>query len=143
MQTGAAVGRILGVTPTVDRDWDEQAFGDWDGRTMPDLVNEFGPDLLALRQDPAYSRPGGESRAELTDRVTQALARAVARGGTVVVATHRIPIMVVLSQVLGIDADRGWSLATAPASLTALEFWTDGGVQVAFVNDTHHLHDLA
>lgn len=141
-QTGAAVGRALGITPTVDRDWDEQAFGDWDGRTMHDLVSEFGPDLLALRQDPSYARPGGESRAELTGRVTEALARAVARGGTVVVATHRIPIMVVLSQVLGIDADRGWSLATAPASLTALEFWPDGGVQVAFVNDTHHLHDL-
>jgi len=51
--------------------------------------------------------------------------------------------MVVLSQVLGIDTNRAWSIATAPASLTAFEFWPDGGVQVAFVNDTHHLHDLS
>ena len=35
------------------------------------------------------------------------------------------------------------AIATAPASLTAFEFWPDGGVQVAFVNDTHHLHDMA
>ena len=28
-------------------------------------------------------------------------------------------------------------------SLTAIEVWPDGGVQVAFVNDTHHLYDPA
>lgn len=142
MQTGGAVADALGVTPEVDRDWDEQAFGDWDGSTMADLVAHSGPELLALRQDPAYARPGGESRTQLNGRVTEALGRAVARGGTVVVATHRLPLMVVLSQVLGIDGNRAWSIATAPASLTAFEFWPDGGVQLAFVNDTHHLHDL-
>ena len=142
MQTGGAVADALGLTPEVDRDWDEQAFGDWDGQTMADLVTHSGEELLALRQDPAYARPGGESRNQLTGRVNHALARAVARGGTVVVATHRLPLMVVLSRVLGVDSNRAWSIATAPASLTAFEFWPDGGVQVAFVNDTHHLHDL-
>ncbi|MCK0114108.1 bifunctional RNase H/acid phosphatase [Ornithinimicrobium sp. F0845] len=142
MQTGGAIAEALGVTPEVDRDWDEQAFGDWDGATMADLVTRSGQELLALRQDPAYSRPGGESRTQLTGRVVSALGRAIARGGTVVVATHRLPLMVVLSQVLGIDSNRAWSIATAPASLTAFEFWPDGGAQVAFVNDTHHLHDL-
>lgn len=142
MQTGGAAADALGVTPEVDRDWDEQAFGDWDGATMADLVTHSGPELLALRQDPAYARPGGESRQQLTGRVVSALGRAVGRGGTVVVATHRLPLMVVLSQVLGIDGNRAWSIATAPASLTAFEFWPDGGVQLAFVNDTHHLHDL-
>lgn len=142
MQTGAAAAEALGVAPEVDRDWDEQAFGDWDGATMAELVTHSGPELLALRQDPAYARPGGESRTQLTGRVVAALGRAIARGGTVVVATHRLPLMVVLSQVLGIDSNRAWSIATAPASLTAFEFWPDGGAQVAFVNDTHHLHDL-
>ncbi|HLS44441.1 MAG TPA: histidine phosphatase family protein, partial [Ornithinicoccus sp.] len=142
MQTGGAIGEALGVAPEVDRDWDEQSFGDWDGATMGDLVRDFRDDLLALRRDPAYARPGGESRSQLTGRVTHALARAVARGGTVVVATHRLPLIAVLSQVLGIDSNRAWSIATAPASLTAFEFYADGGAQVAFVNDTHHLHVL-
>ena len=35
------------------------------------------------------------------------------------------------------------SVATAPTSLTAVEVWADGGVQVEFVNDTHHLYDPA
>lgn len=141
-ETGEAIARALGVTPEVDEDWDEQNFGDWDGRSMEELVSEFGDDLLRLRQDPDYARPTGESHHQLVERIRRALGRAVARGGTVVVATHRKPIMCVLAEVLGIDHDRAWSIATAPASLTALEVWPDGGVQVAFVNDTHHLHGL-
>jgi probable phosphoglycerate mutase len=127
VQTGAAVAEALGVAPDVDRDWDEQGFGDWDGLSMTELSERFGPELLRLRQDADYTRPGGESTSQLIERVTAALSRAVARGGTVV----------------GIDHDKVWSIATAPASLTAFEFWPDGGVQVAFVNDTHHLHHLA
>lgn len=141
-QTGGTVAGALGVAPEVDADWDEQSFGDWDGRSMDELVAQFGPELLRLRQDAGYARPTGESHLQLVERVAQAMARAIARGGTVVVASHRKPIMCVLAQVLGIDHDRAWSLATAPASLTALEVWPDGGVQVAFVNDTHHLHGL-
>ncbi len=141
-QTGGAVAAALDLTPTQDRDWDEQAFGDWDGMTMDALVSDQGDELLRLRQDQDYRRPGGESRRQLVTRVDAAMARAVALGGTVVVATHRLPIMCVLAQVLGIDHERIWSVATAPASLTALEIWPDGGVQVAFVNDTHHLHGL-
>lgn len=141
-ETGEAIARALGVAPEVDEDWDEQNFGDWDGRSMEELVTEYGEELLRLRQDPDYARPTGESHNQLVERIRRALGRAVARGGTVVVATHRKPIMCVLAEVLGIDHDRAWSIATAPASLTALEVWPDGGVQVAFVNDTHHLHGL-
>lgn len=140
-QTGQAIADALGVGREEDRDWDEQGFGDWDGRTMGQLAEEFGEELRALRSDADYKRPGGESRRELDERVGEALARAVRRGGTVVVATHRVALMSVLCRLLGIDHERGWSLATAPASLSAVEIWPDGVAQVAFVNDTHHLYD--
>lgn len=141
-ETGSAVARALGVSAEVDRDWDELGFGDWDGRSVPDLLAQEPDELRRLRQDVDYARPGGESRAEVDLRVRQALARAVARGGIAVIATHRIVIMSVLSTVLGIDHDRAWLIATGPASLTALEVWPDGSVQVAFVNETHHLRHL-
>ncbi|WP_022925565.1 histidine phosphatase family protein [Serinicoccus marinus] len=141
-ETGDVVARALGVEPDVDRDWDEQGFGDWDGRAMPALAAQSPKDLARLRSDRDFSRPGGESRRELDQRVAGALDRAVAGGGTVVVATHRVVIMSVLCRLLGVDHERGWSIATGPASLSAVELWPDGGMQVAFVNDTHHLHDL-
>ncbi|MGB5951011.1 MAG: histidine phosphatase family protein [Ornithinimicrobium sp.] len=138
-QTGDAIAEALGVQADQDADWDEQNFGDWDGAALPDLATTAYDDLLALRADLDYARPGGESHRELAARVEKALSRTIERGGTIVVATHRKPLMCVLSQVLQIDHERIWSVATAPCSLTQIEVWADAGVSVAYVNDTHHL----
>ncbi|MFB9730611.1 histidine phosphatase family protein [Ornithinimicrobium kibberense] len=142
-QTGQVVADHLGVAREEDADWDEQGFGSWDGRAMPDLVRDSAADLARLRHDLDFAPPGGETRRELDRRVGAALGRAISRGGTVVVATHRVVLMSVLGRLLGIDHSRAWSVATAPTSLTAVEVWADGGVQVEFVNDTHHLYDPA
>lgn len=141
-QTGGAIAALFGVTPSVDDDWDEQNFGDWDGEALRDLAKTAYDDLLLLRADADYARPGGETHNELAARVGYAWGRAVETGGTVVIASHRKPLMCVLSRVLGIDHERAWSIATAPCSLSAIEVWPDGGVSVAFINDTHHLRDL-
>ncbi len=143
MQTGGAIGETLGVTPSVDNDWDEQNFGDWDGRVLRDLAKTAYDDLLLLRADADYARPGGETHNQLAARVGDAWGRAIKMGGTVVIASHRKPLMCVLSHVLGIDHERVWSIATAPCSLTSIEVWPDGGVSVAFINDTHHLSHLS
>lgn len=135
-QTGAAVADAIGVEPSVDPDWDEQDFGDWDGASIPDLVRDHADALAALRTDPAYARPGGESHDQLAARVVAAFDRVVAAGGTTVVVCHRKPIMCVLAHVLGIPHDKVWRLAAAPGSLTALEVWPDGNVSVAFTNRT-------
>jgi len=139
IETGAAVADLLGATAQVDADWDEQNFGDWDDASLGDLVQSHPQDLLRFREDPHYSRPGGEAHVQLEARVLAAFQRAVSAGGTVVVASHRKPIMTVLANVLDIPHQRIWRVATAPASLTCVEVWADGGMSVAFVNDTSHL----
>ncbi|MFX0539377.1 bifunctional RNase H/acid phosphatase [Ornithinimicrobium sp. Y1847] len=142
-QTGQAIADQLGVPREEDREWDEQAFGEWDGATMGELVSGRPEELLRLRSDLDFAPAGGESRRQVDERVGAALARAIGRGGIVVVATHRVVLMSVLCRLLGIDHDRAWSIATAPTSLSAIEVWPDGGAQVAFINDTHHLYDPA
>ncbi|HEX2704937.1 MAG TPA: histidine phosphatase family protein, partial [Candidatus Lustribacter sp.] len=138
-QTGRHIADALGVEPVEDAEWDEQGFGDWDGASVTDLIRDH-PDLLArFRNDPDYTRPGGETQTDLEARVIPALDRAVARGGTVVIATHRKPILVVLRRVLHLPSESFWTLATAPASLTAIATWADGNVSVAFTNRTDHL----
>ncbi len=139
IETGAAIADQLGVPAQIDADWDEQSFGDWDDKTIGHLAASHPQELLRFREDPHYARPGGEAHADLEVRVLAAFGRATAVGGTVVVASHRKPIMTVLAHVLGIPHERIWRLATAPASLTSVEVWDDGGTSVAFVNDTSHL----
>ena len=139
IETGAAIAGELGARARIDADWDEQNFGDWDDTSMGFLRAQHPQELDRFREDPHYSRPGGEAHADLEARVLAGFERATAVGGTVVVASHRKPIMTVLAHVLGIRYERIWRLATAPASLTCVEVWTDGGASVAFVNDTSHL----
>ena len=141
IETGSAIGDELGVGTTIDADWDEQSFGDWDDTSMGYLASHHPQELTRLREDHHYSRPGGEAHVDLERRVLAAFARATQAGGTVVVASHRKPIITVLASVLGISYQRIWRLATAPASMTSVETWADGGASVAFVNDTSHLRD--
>ena len=132
--TGAAIASVLGVTPTEDRDWDERGFGEWDGLTFAEIGARHPAKLARMRMDTAYGPPGGESRDVLAARVREARDRALGRGGTVVVATSRVPILVVLSDALGIAAERFWSIQTEPTSVSVVEFWPDGGVSVPVVN---------
>ena len=136
VETGAAVADAIGVTPVADADWDEQAFGDWDGVAVADLVRDHPDELAALRNDPAYARPGGETHEELRRRVVAAFERAVAAGGITVVVCHRKPIMVVLAHLLQLPHETVWRLAAAPGSLTAVEVWADGNASIAFTNRT-------
>jgi ribonuclease H / adenosylcobalamin/alpha-ribazole phosphatase len=136
METGAAVAAAVGVDPVVDAEWDEQSFGDWDGRSIEELIEGEKDAMRALRDDPGYRPPGGESHDDLVARVVPAWERVVAGGGTSVVVCHRKPILVVLAHLLGLPHDRAWRLAAAPGSLTAVEVWDDGEVSVAFTNRT-------
>jgi len=139
VETGAAISDEFGVSAQIDADWDEQGFGDWDDKSMGFLAAHHSQELLRFREDPQHARPGGEAHVDVEARVLAAFERAVAAGGAVVVASHRKPIMTVLAHVLGIPHERIWRIATAPASMTTVEFWSDGGASVAFVNDTSHL----
>ncbi|HEY7718014.1 MAG TPA: histidine phosphatase family protein, partial [Pedococcus sp.] len=76
-ETGAAVAEATGLVAEVDADWDEQDFGDWDGAAVADLVREHPEDLQALRVDPDYARPGGETHREMAERVLTAFERCV------------------------------------------------------------------
>jgi broad specificity phosphatase PhoE/ribonuclease HI len=136
METGAAVAAALGVDVEHDEDWDEQSFGEWDGRSVHDLLEREREAFRALRDDPTFRPPGGESHEELVARIVPAWERVVASGGTTVVVCHRKPILVVLAHLLGLPHERAWRLAAAPGSLTAVEVWEDGEVSVAFTNRT-------
>lgn len=144
-QTADAIAAALGVARQEDARWDEQAFGEFDGKPLRELISAHRELFMRLRTDPDAAAPGGENHHQLQERVVAAVRDAIAdapAGATVVVATHRKPIMVVLQDVLGLTIEAAWALAAAPTSITALEYWPDGRVLVAATNDTHHLPDV-
>ena len=87
--------------------------------------------LQGLDLEPDLGGLGWICPRELLGFALAGFERATAAGGTVVMATHRKPILTVLAHVLGISYERIWRIATAPASMTCVVVWADGGASVA------------
>ena len=137
METGAAIADAIEAPTAIDGDFDEQGFGAWDGALMRDLVKESDGGFARMRRDNTFAAPGGgESRVDLARRVIPAWERLVAEGGTTILVCHRMVILVLLEHLLGLDDDKAWRLGISPGSLTAVESWENGEIQLAFVNRT-------
>lgn len=137
METGAAIADAIDAPTAIDSDFDEQGFGAWDGALMRDLVKESDGGFARMRRDNTFAAPGGgESRVDLARRVIPAWERLVAEGGTTILVCHRMVILVLLEHLLGLDDDKAWRLGISPGSLTAVESWENGEIQLAFVNRT-------
>ena len=80
---------------------------------VADLMRNAPEALHALRMDPGYARPGGETHQQMAERVLKAYERCVAAGGTTVVVCHRKPIMTVLAHLLRMPHETIWRLAAA------------------------------
>ncbi len=136
IETGAAIAEAIGAEACADADFDEQGFGSWDGALISDLLKDPERGFQRMRVDGSYAAPGGESRIDLAARVIPAWERLLAEGGTTILVSHRMVIFVLLAHLLGLDDDKAWRLAIAPGSLTAVEAWENGEIQLAFVNRT-------
>lgn len=102
---------------------DEAHLGSWQGDYSARLQGEAPEDYLAWRAG-QLCPPGGESFAELADRVVDGVSAAVrdaVTGGhrSVLVVTHGGPVRALLQRVVGLDPAS--TVPVHPASLSVLE----------------------
>jgi alpha-ribazole phosphatase len=108
----------------------EQDFGDWDGAAYADVPDLGRMDLAELAR---VRPPGGESFADLCDRIAPALSEHAAAGPTVIVA-HAGTVRAALALALGSVAG-ALAFDVAPLSVTRIARLS-GGWQVRLVNWT-------
>ena len=116
-QTARAGG--LGEMPTmIDDRWVEIDFGAYDDRRIRDVMAELA---TAWADDAGYVPPGGESMAQLHQRVGDAVAEIAEEAVTrnIVVVTHATPIKSATAWLLGGDAAMIMRLRVGLASVTA------------------------
>lgn len=137
-ETAAAVGRRLGLPVATDVRFAECGFGAWEGLTVPEIEAGWPGGLGAWQSTGTTSPPGGESYAQVGERVAAGLADLVTggtggtggTGRTVVVVAHAIAIRAGLGRALGVPVT-GWArLRVPPASLSVLRLWDDGAVEL-------------
>lgn len=140
-ETAEAAGAALGVEVRVVDGLTETDFGEWEGLTFREAA-ERDPELHARwLGDPSLRAPGGESFAEVRERVEAVRRDLLARypGANIVAVSHVTPIKTLLQLALGVGPSLLYRLHLDLASLSVAEFYPDGGSSVRLVNDTSYL----
>jgi broad specificity phosphatase PhoE len=158
--TADVVAAAVGVPVAVDERWIELDYGELDGTPTASVPAET---WAAWIGDIGWAPPGGESLADLGERVRSACAdlvdgtgaegrssssAAAATGagpagsaaGDVVVVTHVSPIKAAIAWALGVGDDLAWRLHVAPASISRIGLRSGGTHRVLHsFNETAHL----
>lgn len=114
------------VQVKVSAAWREIDFGAWEGMTFAEISEQF-KDQLGFFTDPEQCAPtGGESLAQVLQRVQAELAAIAYSGdspmeGDVVIVSHGGPLRVLLCNILGMPFERQWQLRLDPGSLSAID----------------------
>lgn len=121
METAKIIGEVLGLQPQGEPRLQEIHFGDWEGRTYPEVFELYPNEVKIWREQPLEaSVPGGEALRDVLARVLEALEEICATAsGDVVVVTHGGPIRLFLSYIGSKGAM--WEYPVKPGSVTIIE----------------------
>lgn len=122
MQTAQIIGEAVGLQPEEEPRLREIHFGDWEGRTYPEVFQLYPKEVKMWREQPLETViPGGETLKEVQDRVVEAIEEICnTASGDVVVVTHGGPIRLLLSYIGSHGAM--WNYPVKPGSITIVRY---------------------
>ncbi|MCW2768711.1 MAG: bifunctional RNase H/acid phosphatase [Aeromicrobium sp.] len=128
-ETAGAVGRVLGLDVRTEPGLIETAFGDWDGSTFAEIQERWPTEMRDWLRSTAVAPPGGETFDAVFDRVSATRDRILSAyaGQTVVAVSHVTPIKMLVRLALDAPAGVIYKMELAPASITTIQWWPDGG----------------
>jgi ribonuclease H / adenosylcobalamin/alpha-ribazole phosphatase len=140
-QTASVLADALGVEVSIHDGLVESDFGAWEGLTFDEVQRGWPTELTAWLSNPAAAPPDGESFSAVAARVRRSRDELIAKhpGGTVVVVTHVTPIKTLLRLALDAPVIAMSRMHLDPASLSVVDYYTDGTPSVRLVNDVSHL----
>jgi len=143
LDTAQAIAGYHSLTVHIEPDLREMEVGELEGISIADMGTSFGQFLLNWRQGLGTEKlPGGESVAELADRVW-AIIQSIKRrhdDGNVVVVSHFFTCVVTICKALGWPLTTIERLRVQTSSISTIEF-TDGQPRLVSLGDTCHLRE--
>ena len=141
--TAAAIGGVQNLPPQPEKDLIDIDFGEWQGRTVDDVLTNDGERARAWFAEPATAIvPGGETLAALSRRVVEAFDRIVDQhqGGTVVIVGHDTVNRTLLLHALNLGLENYSRIRQDPACVNIV--LAGETLVVSSLNETAHL-DMA
>jgi len=143
-ESAAPIAAAQGLEVTIESDFREMCFGDWEGLTRGEAERRFADDYkIWLTEPERFVRPGGETLAAVSERVMRGLGelQAAHHGDTVVLVSHGVVTRLIVLAALGLGPERLWSVATSTAGISEIEY-RDDWTTVHRVNTVAHLEAL-
>jgi probable phosphomutase (TIGR03848 family) len=135
-ETAAPIARACGLRVRTRSGLLECDFGDWTGAELSRLRRRR--EWRTVQSYPSGFRfPGGESFAEMQQRIVDTLARLVAEhpGQRIVAVSHADPIKAAVAHAVGTHLDLFQRIVVSPCSVSAI-LYTETGPVVLAVNST-------
>lgn len=145
VETATIVGEACGVVPTLDPELREVDVGAWTGRSHDEVRAAYAEEWAAWNTGLDVRRGGGETYAELAERIEKAILRiaATCERDPVLVVSHGGSIKSYVAKVLGVGPEGLRALAgVGNAGLTIVELDSRNRVRLHAWNDTAHLEGL-
>jgi broad specificity phosphatase PhoE len=141
VRTAEEVAAITGLPVATDEGFRETDFGAWEGLTFTEVRERWPSEMTAWLADPAVAPPGGESFAEVSERVTAALHRVLSArpGQRVLVVSHVTPIKTLVTAALLAPPPALYRMHLDVAALCEIDWYADGPAVLRSFNDTAHL----
>ena len=127
-ETADVVANELGLDVEIEPGFAEMGFGEWDGLAFFDIMKRWPDDMRSWLESPDVPPPGGESFDTVLKRVDEARERLLTdyEAQTVVVVSHVTPIKMMLRLALETEMELIQHFELAPASITTIQYWTEG-----------------
>jgi ribonuclease H / adenosylcobalamin/alpha-ribazole phosphatase len=140
-RTAEAVATATGAPLAVDDALAETDFGKWEGLTFGEAAQRWPEEMSAWLASADVAPPGGESLADASARALAALDRLLAAHpcATLLLVSHVTPIKAIACRALLAPAAAMFRIHLDVASLTEVDWFADGPVQLRSLNDTAHL----
>jgi broad specificity phosphatase PhoE len=145
VETSLIVGAACGVEPAMDPDLREVDVGVWSGKSHEEIRELYPEEWAAWSNGLDLRRGGGETYAELAERIERAVVRICATEARdpVLVVSHGGAIKSYVAKILGVSPEGLRALAGASnAGLTMIERDAAGRMRLHAWNDTAHLEGL-
>jgi broad specificity phosphatase PhoE len=144
--TAQPLCEALGISMQVRAEFNEIAYGKWEGLTREIVERDYHDDYIRWLADPAWHAPtGGELAVTIARRSLQAIDEIKQQytDGNVLVVSHKATIRIILCSLLGIDVGRfRYRLACPVGSLSRVEFSLEGPLLHSLADRSHLTESL-
>ena len=137
LQRARETAEPLGLPLRLDERWIELDYGEWEELPITEVTAD---QWTQWRSDSTFAPPGGESLAELDQRVAEACNDLLAEAAelNVAVFTHVSPIKSAMAWALGVEEQISWRLQVGQAQISRIAV-REGRPLLTSFNETSHL----